>query len=88
MDVAELGRISTALSAAIADASAIASDLGICNEFREAVQHAREMRDIFAEALIASEPLATDELRKIEEWAERAVAQLESLAVMRDGMMQ
>jgi predicted RNA-binding Zn ribbon-like protein len=88
MDAAELARIAKTMVAAIAEARALAKEVGIGTHFREVTRHAREMYDLLVEAIVANEPLATDYLRDLVLAAGTSIEQLETLAAMPDGKMQ
>jgi hypothetical protein len=88
MDTKELGRIAAGLIAAIADASARAKEVGIDAQFRELVQHAHEMHDLFVDAMLISDSLRTEYLRGLSVTAQNAIEHLETLARMPDGKMQ
>ena len=61
---------------------------GIDREFREIVRHAREMHDLFLEALTENERLATEYLLDLSDAAANAIEGLEALATLPDGRMQ
>jgi hypothetical protein len=88
MDADELARIAAALVGAIADASARVKEFGIDSQFRELVRHAREMHDLFVDAMLISESLRTENLPGLNVTAENAIEHLEMLARMPDGKMQ
>ena len=88
MDADELARISATLIGAIAEAKALAKEVGISEKFRELVQHAREKHDLLIEALIANEPLSTAYLRGLADSTGLAIEHLEALAELPDGKMQ
>jgi hypothetical protein len=88
MDADELARIAAALVGAIADASAHAKEVGIDAQFRELVQHAHDMHDLFVDAMLISESLRTEYLPGLNVTAENAIEHLEMLARMPDGKMQ
>jgi nucleotide-binding universal stress UspA family protein len=84
MDAAELARISSALIKAIAEARTLAGTSGAGSEFREVARHAREMQDLFIDALLSKEPLATEYFRGIAESTGNAIDELEELAARAD----
>jgi hypothetical protein len=88
MDAAELARIAKTMIAAIAEARALAKEVGIGTHFREVTRHAREMYDLLVDTIIANEPLATDYLRDLVLATGTAIEQLEALAAMPDGRVQ
>lgn len=88
MDADELARISVTLVGAIAEAKALAKEVGIDAQFRELAQHAREMHDLLLEALIANEPLSTAYLHGLADSTLLAIENLEALAELPDGKMQ
>ena len=61
MDATELDRIAATLKAAIAEARVLAAASLTGPDVREIIRHARQMHEMFVEALIANEPLATAE---------------------------
>ena len=86
MDAAELDRIVAALKDAIAKARVLtASDLAIGPGVRGVNRHACEMHDLFVEALIANEPLATVQYRGIAGATGNAIGELEALVARADG---
>ena len=87
MDAAELDRIAAALKDAIAEARLFcaAADLAIGPGVRGVIRHAREMHDLFVEALIANEPLATVQYRGIAGATGNAIGELEALVARADG---
>ena len=88
MDTDELARIASGLLKAIAEANAMAKEFGIGPQFRELVQHAREMHELLIEALLADESLSTEYLHGLSESTGNAIEQLEALEDMPDGKMQ
>ena len=86
MDAAELDRIVAALKDAIAKARVLAAtDLAIGPGVRGVIRHARAMHDLFVEALIANEPLATVQYRGIAGATGNAIGELEALVARADG---
>ena len=62
MDADELNRIAAVFVLTVAEAGALVKEVGIGPDFRNMAQHAREMHDLFLEAMMANGPLHTSYL--------------------------
>ena len=86
VDAAELDRIAAALKAAIAEARVLAAaDPTIGPEVREIIRSAREMHDLYVEALLTNEPLATAQYRGVADSTGNAIDELDALVARADG---
>lgn len=86
MDAAKLERIAAALKAAIAEARVLAAaDLTIGPDVREIIRNARDMHDMYVEALLTNEPLATAHYRGVADATGNAIDELEALVARADG---
>jgi hypothetical protein len=73
-------RISAALVKAIAEAQALASDGDMGSDFRDIVQHARELYDLLLEQLIAAEPTLGERAQGMATAMGNKLFELEALA--------
>ena len=82
MDADELARIQSTLSATLADAKNRAATVGMDEEFRKIVKHARVMRKMLEQGIRESSDLITAELDDFCAAADHQIAVLRQLAAL------